>query len=95
MSRPYWTDENGKKTEYDDTYYVGDKEYVIKPLTQEERDYIVDFIKNISTITNSYSLDIIQIIEEESQAFFNGEKTAEETAKMIQNRASIFVSEQS
>ncbi len=95
MSRPYWTDENGKKTEYDDTYYMGDKEYTIKPLTQEERDYFLDFIKNVSTISNSYSLDITQIIEEESQAFFNGEKTAEETAKMIQNRASILVSEQS
>lgn len=95
MSRPYWTDENGKKTEYDDTYYMGDKEYTIKPLTQEERDYFLAFIKNVSTIRNSYSLDIDQIIQEESQAFFNGEKTAEETAKMIQNRASILVSEQS
>lgn len=95
MSRPYWTDENGKKEEYDDTYFIGDKEYTIKPLTQDERDYIVDFIKNVSTINNSYSLDIDQIIQEESQAFFNGEKTAEETAKMIQNRASILVSEQS
>lgn len=95
MSRPYWTDENGKKKEYDDTYYIGDKEYVIKPLTQEERDYLVDFIKSVSTISGGYSLDIMQIIEEESQAFFNGEKTAEETAKMIQSRASILVSEQS
>ena len=95
MSRPYWIDENGKKTEYDDTYYVGDKEYVIKPLTQEERDYIVDFIKNTTAIRSYYSLDIDNIIQEESKAFFNGEKTAEETAKMIQNRASILVSEQS
>lgn len=95
MSRPYWTDENGNKQEYDDTYYIGDKEYVIKPLTQEERDFIVDFIKSVSTTANSYSLDIQQIIEEEVQAFYNGEKTAEETAKMIQNRASILVSEQS
>lgn len=95
MSRPYWIDENGKKQEYDDTYYIGNKEYTIKPLTKEERDYIVDFIKSVTTIQNNYSLDIIMIINEESKAFFNGEKTAEETAKMIQNRASILVSEQS
>jgi extracellular solute-binding protein family 1 len=95
MSRPYWLDENGQKQEYDDTYYINDKEFIIDPLTKEERDYIVDFVKSITTIRNYYSFDIDQIINEEVQAFFNGEKTAEETAKMIQNRASIVVSEQS
>jgi hypothetical protein len=32
---------------------------------------------------------------EEADAFFHGEKTAEDTAKMIQNRASILVGERS
>jgi len=35
----------------------------------------------------------MEIIGEETAAFFEGSKTAEETAKIIQNRASIYVSE--
>lgn len=95
MSRPYWLDENGKKYEYDDSYYIGDKEYIVDPLTKEERDYVLDFIKSIKNISDYYSLDVEQIVNEETTAFFNGEKTAEEAAKMIQNRVSILVSEQS
>lgn len=95
MSRLYWLDENGQKQEYDDVYNINGEEFTIPPLTKEERDYIVDFVKSITTIRDYYSFDIEQIVNEEAQAFFNGEKTAEEAAKMIQNRASIVVSEQS
>lgn len=38
---------------------------------------------------------IIPIIQEEAAAFFNGDKTAEETARIIQNRISIYLGEQS
>ena len=34
------------------------------------------------------------IIEEECQAFFAGQKTAEETARLIQDRAGLYVFEQ-
>ena len=35
------------------------------------------------------------IIQEEAAAFFNGDKTAEETARIIQNRVEIYLGEQS
>lgn len=95
MEKPYYTDEEtGKKVEYDDTYYIGEKEIKVKPLTKEEKDYLVDYIMNVDVVGADYSQDVEEIISEETQAFFKGEKTAEETADMIQNRVSILVSEQ-
>ena len=45
MSRPYYIDsDTNKKVEYDDTYYIGDKEIKIKPLTKEEADFLSDYI---------------------------------------------------
>ncbi len=45
--------------------------------------------------TTVYDSPPEQIILEESQAFFAGDKTAEDTAKIIQNRVSIYLGEQS
>jgi hypothetical protein len=39
--------------------------------------------------------EIEHIVQEETAAFFTGDKSAEETAKIIQNRVSIYLSEQS
>ncbi|MCM1529115.1 MAG: hypothetical protein NC093_03865 [Alistipes sp.] len=95
MSKPYWTDENGKKQEYDDQIWLAGEEIKIKPLTQEERDYIADYILN-AKFTNYYYDDEIQsIINEEVEAFFAGEKSAQDAADIIQNRVSILISEKS
>lgn len=39
-------------------------------------------------------ISLRDIIDEETQAFFSGQKSAEETARMIQSRATIYVNEQ-
>lgn len=95
MKKPYYKDQDGNKIEYDDTYYVYDKEFKIPPLTQEQRDYLEDYILNIKANTYFYDSTIYNIINEETEAFFKGEKSAQETASIIQNRVSIIVSEQS
>ena len=95
MERPYWTDENGNKEYYDDTTYINGKEITIPPLSQEERDYLVDYIKNTTKEGSSYAEDVGNIVYDEIQAYFKGEKTAQETADIIQNRVSILISEQS
>jgi len=95
MSKPYWTDENGKKQEYDDSYYIGDKEIKINPLTQEERDFLDSYITNSTKAYPSNTEDVYDIINEEVESYFAGESTAEETASIIQNRVSILISEQS
>ncbi|MBQ9898692.1 MAG: extracellular solute-binding protein [Ruminococcus sp.] len=95
MQKPYYEDENGKKVEYDDTVYINDEEIIVDPLTQEECDFLREKIMSANQITSSYSTDVYNIVSEEVQAYFNGEKSAEDTAAMIQNRVSILISEQS
>lgn len=94
MKKPYYLDENGKKVEYDDSFWVGEKEVKLEPLTQEERDFAAEYIKNATRISGNYDQDIYSICEEEVQAYFAGEKSVEDAVKMIQNRVSILVSEQ-
>lgn len=95
MSKPYYRDENGKKVEYDDNYYLGNEIITIDPLTQEEVDYLTDFIKSADTISGDYSEEAMNIVTEEVMAFFKDEKTAEETAAMLQNRIGLLISEES
>lgn len=61
-------------------------------LTDED----VTFIKNyIDGITMTYSIDnkLLKIIQDDIEMFIAGEKSAEETAKVIQSRALIYISE--
>ena len=92
MERPYWIDENGNKQEYDDTYYMNGEVIVIEPLTQEQVDKLVNYIY---TIDNAYyyNTDIVNIIQEEIDAFFTGQKEAAEVANIIQRRAQVYVDE--
>ena len=49
MKKPYYTDENGKKIEYENTYYINNREITIDPLTKEEKDFVVKYIKSADT----------------------------------------------
>lgn len=75
-----------------DEYY--DDDVRVYPLTQEERDNYEEYIRNCDTYM---MLDekVKNIVYEEADIYFNGEKSAEETAKVIQSRAEIYLSEQS
>ena len=68
----------------------GDKYY---PLTQEEEDKLTNYILGCDTIYGDYDSDVLNICLEEAAAYFAGETTAENAADMIQNRASITLSE--
>lgn len=68
-------------------------EYDIGYLSQEEYDRLVTYIDNIQRINVNIENDILNIIEDEIWAMFDGEKTPELTAKNIQERAAILVSE--
>ena len=95
MEPPYYLDENGKKVKYEDTYYIGGEEIKINPLTQKERDLLEDYITNAKPAVFYYNEEVTNIITEETEAYFAGDKTAEQTAEIIQNRVSILISEQS
>jgi len=92
QERPYYEDENGNKVEYDDTYYIGGMEIVLEPLTQADCDRILGFLKSADHVY-SYDRNIISILEEECAAYFEGQKTVEEVADIIQSRIHIYVNE--
>lgn len=94
--KPYRIDsETGNKTEYDDfCIFMGEK-VIVPPLTVDERNYIEKYVTDISSTPYYYDDVVNSIIYEEAAAFFEGDKTAKETAEIIQNRISILVSEQS
>ncbi|NMD44714.1 MAG: hypothetical protein GYA88_04740, partial [Clostridiales bacterium] len=96
MEKHMIKDENGNETE-ESRYSVGTSSgetINIYALTTEQRDALMELFENTSMI-NEPDQKLMEIIGEETAAFFDGSKTAEETAKIIQNRVSIYVSEAS
>ena len=72
-------------TDMDGEYYV--------PLDAEYVPYIYELLDSVTHARFRYS-GVYTIINEEGSAFLENDKSAEETAKLIQNRVSIFLSEQ-
>jgi ABC-type glycerol-3-phosphate transport system substrate-binding protein len=68
----------------------------MKPLTQADADRLFALIDSI-TFTASWNIDegLMNIIKEGAEDFFNGVRSAADAARIIQSRASIYVSEQS
>lgn len=95
-------DENGEPLKYPKmTYGVassdGSGEYEeveIYELSQEDADVILNLINSTNTVYG-YDQDIMNIITDETAAFFAGEKSAAETAAMVQSRVNLYVAEQS
>ncbi|MBQ3561771.1 MAG: extracellular solute-binding protein [Oscillospiraceae bacterium] len=65
----------------------------IYAMTNEEYSAIMELIESAEKI-NRYDMDIIEIMLEETQQFFAGEQSAEDTAKFIQSRVNLYVNEQ-
>ena len=92
--KPYYLDENGNKVEYDDYYYISEMEIPAVPLTQEETGEFVDYLMSLDKLC-VYNEALNNIITEECESYFAGQKTAQEVADIIQSRAKIYVSENS
>lgn len=92
MERPYYLDENGNKEYYDDVIYIDDVEVTIDPMTQEEVDRFMELLKTFKNV-GRYDDTLINIISEEAEPYFNGQKNAGEVAKIIQERAQIYLQE--
>ena len=96
MTPEYETDpETGEQKESAKGWYwfSEEEEIPIYAMTQEEYDLFMEVYEKTSGISTC-SEDINEIIDQETEAFFAGQKTAEETADLIQNRASLYVFEQ-
>lgn len=90
--RPYWENENGEKEYYDDQIWIGDQSVKVEPNTDEDNERMIDFIKSVKNVYE-YDTDLFKIIDEEVQAYFSGQKSVDEVADIIQNRASTYISE--
>ncbi len=69
-------------------------DWINKPITDEDAEYIAEFMSHFNKLSDRDS-DAQEIIREECNKFMNGEISAEECAERIQNRVSIYLSEQS
>ena len=65
---------------------------VLEPFTQEEVEEICQFIYGVNR-TAYYNEEIRNIIIEDAEAFFSGQRSAQEVAGIIQSRAQVYVNE--
>ena len=67
--------------------------YEIYAITQEQADNLRAVINSTTKLAN-YNDSIFDIVNEQAQVFFAGQKSAEEVAQLIQSKANIYVNEQ-
>ena len=75
------------------TFETMGTEWINKPITDEDVEYITDFISHFSKVSVA-DRNIQDIISEECEKFRNGEITAETCAETIQNSVSEYLSKQ-
>lgn len=91
MERSYYMD-GDEKVYYDDYGWIGDVEYPMAALTEEQ---VEDFkaLVNGASKSGTYDTEIMSIIQEEVGAYFAGDKTPEAVMALIQNRVTIYLGE--
>jgi len=96
MTPDYYEDENGNKVESPKTNWGWDDfQMEIMAATEEEVDAVRKLIDSAQKVTGSVDQQLVNIITEESEPFFKGQKTAADVAGIIQNRIQIYVNENS
>lgn len=95
MKPNYYEDEEGNQIEQPKTTWGWDDVSIeIMAATQEEIDTVKALITSAERIVSGNpDQQIINIITEEAESFFNGQKSAADVANIIQNRVQIYVNE--
>lgn len=91
----YLLDENGEKipvAKYGFSTNGTDVQYFYG-LTEEQAQKIDELVMETTKVYN-FNDSIFDIVNEEAQAFFSGQKSVEEVARLIQSKANIYVNEQ-
>ena len=87
-------DENGERIEQDRMVWgLGSLTVHIKALTQEQADKILELVRT-TTKVRDYDSELMAMIMSEAEAFFSGQKTAEEVGRLLQSKVSIYINEQ-
>jgi len=102
MTKEYQLDENGQPLLDENGQPIeqskggwgwGSLEIEIFATSQEEYDQFMALYNAIDTV-NNYDEDIYDIVLEMANAYFNGDKTLEDTVMQIQSRVKLYVNEQ-
>ena len=88
-------DENGNPIPEDGTSSIsyGDWEYSYRIPTQEEVATLQDLINVAEPSSATGNDEITNIITEEAEAFFKGQKSVADVANVIQSRVQVYVNE--
>jgi ABC-type glycerol-3-phosphate transport system substrate-binding protein len=93
MDRPFYFDyETREKIYYDNTMWVGDGEVSVPNNTEIDNAKVYALIDSVSAVMRIDN-ELQSIIDDDVKAFFSGQKTAKETAAIIQDRASTYITE--
>ena len=79
-ARGGWVDENGA-------------EHYIYAMTQEQADEVMNVITTCTRVAD-YNSSIYDIVAEQAEAYFSGQKSVDDVARLIQSKANIYVNEQ-
>lgn len=90
---PYtYTDENGETVEEENYYYFGNNQINIGYMDETYKEKYINFILSVNTKI-SCDEEIFSIINEETEAYFSGQKPAKDVADIIQNRVKTYINE--
>ena len=76
-------------------YYEEEEMVYIYAMTQEEADQILMLFDTMSGVAGRYDESLMNIITEGAENYFNNRATAQDAARVIQSRASLYIAEQS
>ncbi len=90
-----WLDENGDPIISNSGGGIGwgDWFYEYHVPTQEEVDLVLEVIKTAKPMNYTGSDEILNIILEDAEPYFQGQKSVDEVAGIIQNRVGIYINE--
>ena len=88
----YYKDEYGLEQPDNPIASLGGVDIELSPLKEEEAQKLVDIIKKVDH-TSYDNYEVMDIIAEEAESYWNGIKSSREVADIIQSRISIFINE--
>ena len=88
-----YKDINGKEIVEPFTIWRGDEEIKVPDMPQSYADEVKSYIEGIRSVSR-YDTQLMEMINEETQKYFSGDQTSDQTINMIQSRASLYLSEQ-
>lgn len=93
QNEKYYEGEDGEAVKIlQETLSYGGTKYPVYAISEETSAEILDLIAKVDG-TDQYDLEVWNIIQEEAEIFFSGNKTASEAAEVIQNRVTIYLKE--